>query len=240
VFKWEQEEESAFQRLKEIMQEAPILGYPEPNQEFIVDTDASNSGAGAALSQCIDGQERVLSYYSKTFSPTQRNYCVTRRELLAVVMAVSHFRPYLYGQKFRLRTDHASLVWLYRLKEPSHQISRWLETLAEFDFNIEHRKGEKHGNADGLSRCAAYSQCARIQNTDGGLTHQEVLAELQPVQAVRIDQMHDMHELIEQQNLEATDIARVKAYIAINQEPPSTEIEASSYEFKMLVSIGTG
>ena len=76
------------------------------------------------LSQNVEGEECVVAYYSKTFSPPQQNYCVTRRELLAVVMAVNHFRPYLYGQKFRLRTDHASLFWLYKRTEPFHQVAR--------------------------------------------------------------------------------------------------------------------
>ena len=122
----------------------------------------------------VEGEECVVAYYSKTFSPPQRNYCVTRRELLAVVMAVNHFRPYLYGQEFRLRTDHASLLWLYKRTEPSHQVARWLESLAEFQFKLEHRTGGKHGNADGLSRCADCSQCARIENRDGSPTREEL------------------------------------------------------------------
>ena len=118
-------------------------------------------------------EERAIAYYSKTFSLPQRNYCVTRRELLAVVMAVNHFRPYLYGKNFKLRTDHASLVWLYKRSEPSHQVARWIEVLSEFDFVIEHRAGAKHGNADGLSRCQDCKQCSRIEERDGGPRSQE-------------------------------------------------------------------
>ena len=73
-------------------------------------------------------------------------------ELLATVKAIKHFKPYLYGRKFRLRTDHASLRWLCRRKEPSNQVARWLEILAEFSYTLEHRAGVRHGNADGLSR----------------------------------------------------------------------------------------
>ena len=90
------------------------------------------------------------------------------------MMATNHFRPYLYGQEFRLRTDHASLLWLYKRTEPSHQVARWLESLAEFRFQLEHRAGAKHGNADGLSRCADCSQCTRIENRDGGPTREEL------------------------------------------------------------------
>ena len=84
-------------------------------------------------------------------------------------MATKHFRPYLYGRKFSMRTDHASLQWLYRRKEPSHQVARWLELLAEFHFLLSHRAGAKHGNADGLSRCCiGCKQCNSVRRRDGG------------------------------------------------------------------------
>jgi phage anti-repressor protein len=151
------------------MTEALVLAYRHPGVEYIVDTDASADGAGAVLSQCLGGQERVVAYYSKTFSSCQRNYCVTRRELLAVIMAVSHFKPYLYGRRFKLRTDHASLIWLSKRSEPSHQVARWLETLSEYTYDIEQRQGTKHGNADGLSRrCVDCKQCDKIEERDGG------------------------------------------------------------------------
>ena len=90
--------------------------------------------------------------------------------------AVKHFRPCLYGQKFRLRTDHASLRWLCRRREPSNQVARWLEILAEFSYVLEHRAGVKHGNADGLSRqtCEDCRQCELIERRDGGSTRQEL------------------------------------------------------------------
>ena len=113
-------EETAFQLLKTLLIEASVLTYPEPSRQYILDTDASNKAAGAALLQMVEGIEWVVAYYSKTFSPPQLNYCVTRRELLAVVMAVNHFQSYLYSQKFRLRTDHVSLLWLHKCTESSH------------------------------------------------------------------------------------------------------------------------
>ena len=103
---------------------APILGYPDPKLQYILDTDASDVGVGAVLLQVQQEKERVIAYYSKTLAPAKRNYCVTRRELLAVVKAVKHFRSYLYGQRFKLRMDHASLMWLSGKHEPSNQIAR--------------------------------------------------------------------------------------------------------------------
>ena len=177
-FVWGTEEEDSFQCLRQFILESPVLAYPDYSKEFLLDTDASLDGAGAVLSQIQDGEERVIAYFSKTFSPAERNYCVTRRELLAIVMATKHFRPYLYGRKFGMRTDHASLQWLYRRKEPSHQVARWLELLAEYHFMLSHRAGVKHGNADGLSRvCIDCKQCNSIEKRDGGPTWAELQVE---------------------------------------------------------------
>ena len=90
--------------------------------------------------------------FSRIMSSTQRNYCPTRRELLAAVSAVQHFRHYLLGNKVTLRTDHHSLKWLNTFKRPEGILARWIETLAEFDYDIEHRPGRLHCNADGVSR----------------------------------------------------------------------------------------
>ena len=166
---WEEAEQNSFELLQQKLVTAPVLGYPDPSQTYILDTDASGFGVGAVLSQEQQGVERVVAYYSKTLSPPERNYCVTRRELLATVKAMKHFKPYFYGRKFRLRTDHASLRCLCRSKDPSNQVARWLEILAEFSYTLEHRAGVRHGNADSLSRqaCEDCRQCELIERRDG-------------------------------------------------------------------------
>ena len=177
LWRWGEEAQGAFDQLKEGLTTAPVLGYPDPGKTYILDTDASAVGVGAVLSQVQEGQERVIAYFSKTLSPAERNYCVTRRELLAVIKSVKHFRPYLYGRTFQLRTDHASLRWLCRRKESLAQVARWLEILAEFRYSLEHRSGHKHGNADGLSRkrqCQERRQCEAIEKRDGGPSREEL------------------------------------------------------------------
>ncbi|KAJ8367401.1 hypothetical protein AAFF_G00320280 [Aldrovandia affinis] len=129
-----------------------VLAYPDVYRPFIVDTDTSNVGVGVVLSQEDSDGERAVAYYSGVLSRAEQNCCVTCRELLAVVKALKHFRPYPQGSHFRLRTDHTSLTWLLNLKHPEGQVSRWLEELQECNFQIEHRAGRHHTNADALSR----------------------------------------------------------------------------------------
>jgi hypothetical protein len=162
IFKWTQECEDSFNILKHALTSSPILIYPCLEKEFILDTDASGTGTGAVLSQiCDDGREHVIAYYSKSLSKQQRQYCITRRELVAIVQAVRHFHHYLYGVSFQVRTDHGALTWLRNFKNPEGQLAWWLEVLGTYNFNIKHRAGLKHGNADGLSRrpCGDCTHC---------------------------------------------------------------------------------
>uniref|UniRef100_A0A669DCK1 Reverse transcriptase/retrotransposon-derived protein RNase H-like domain-containing protein n=1 Tax=Oreochromis niloticus TaxID=8128 RepID=A0A669DCK1_ORENI len=151
-FGWGDACAAAFAQLKESLTRAPLLAYPDARQPFNVDTNASNVGVGAVLSQQGEAGERVVAYFSRALGRAERNYCVTRRELLAVVLAVRHFRPYLHGCRFLLCTDHASLTWLLNFKHPEGQVARWWEVLPGYDFEIQHRAGRQHGNADALSR----------------------------------------------------------------------------------------
>ena len=152
AFAWIQDIEEAFTKLKRMLTAAPVLGYPNEHGQFIIDSDASNHGLGAVLSQVQGGQERVIAYYSRALTQSEIHYCATRKELLAVVQAVKHFHPYLYRRKFTVRTDHAALQWLLNFKHPEGQLARWIGFLQIYDFTIEHRPGILHGNADALSQ----------------------------------------------------------------------------------------
>ena len=164
VFVWDEACQAAFDGLKKALVEAPVLPYPDPKLPYLLDTDASAEGIGAVLSQVKDGKEHVVAYYSAKFTRPERNYCVTRKELLAVVKSLEHFHPYLYGAEFTVRTDHAALQWLKTLKVPEGQLARWLGKLEQYNYRIVHRPGRVHNNADSLSRrpCeASCSHCAR-------------------------------------------------------------------------------
>ena len=152
-FVWSPETQASFDKLKSCLLSSPVLGYPDPSREFILDTDASDVAIGAVLSQLDDqGRETVIAYGSATLSKSQRNYTATNRECYAVVHFCESFRHYLLGSKFTLRTDHAALVWLASFKSPDGMLARWIERLSIFTYEIVHRPGKRHINADALSR----------------------------------------------------------------------------------------
>ena len=168
-FKWTDACQDAFKALRALLIKAPVLAFPKEDLPYIVDTDASDYGIGGVLSQCIEGTEHVIAYYSKSLNPAEQKYCTTRRELLAVVATLDHFKGYVWGPKFLVRTDHAALVWLKNLKNIQGMLARWLAKLQQFHFDIVHRPGAHHGNADGLSRCP---QCERGSCAPTTNTHQ--------------------------------------------------------------------
>ncbi|UYV81786.1 K02A2.6-like [Cordylochernes scorpioides] len=165
-FVWTPDCQRAMEKLKEMLVAAPILAYPRPGDSFILDTDASNTGIGGVLSQVQEGSERVIAYFSKTLSKPERNYCVTRKELLAIGKSIEHFHHYLYGQKFILRSDHASLQWLLNFKNPEGQLARWIQRLQEYQVKIQHRPGKRHQNADALSRRPCVPQCGHCARAE--------------------------------------------------------------------------
>jgi hypothetical protein len=151
-YQWGDDQDTAFLDLKEALMSAPVLGLPNRNDPFVLDTDASDKAIGAVLSQIQAGAPRVVCYGSYALTKEQRRYCTTRKELLAVVRFTRQFRHYLLGKRFTVRTDHSSLTWLLNFKEPQGQIARWMEELSQYDMDIVHRAGKKHANADALSR----------------------------------------------------------------------------------------
>jgi len=124
TFKWTAECQAAFDILKNCLTSAPILAMPNWSQPFIIDTDASDTGIGAVLSQVdAQGMEHVVAYASRILTKVVRNYCITHRELLAVVTFLQHFGQYLLGRSFTIWTDHSVLAWLQGFKNPEGQLA---------------------------------------------------------------------------------------------------------------------
>jgi predicted aspartyl protease/transposase InsO family protein len=167
-FIWSETCQRAFETLKQKLSSPPVLAMPNDQDTFVLDTDASDRSIGAVLTQLQDGHERVIAYAGRCLNRAESNYCITRKELLAVVNFVKHFRHFLIGKPFILRTDHAALTWLNKTRDPIGQNARWLEQLGEYTFEIQHRPGTRHGNADALSRrpCPPRSPCTACRPKD--------------------------------------------------------------------------
>ena len=158
---WSNECEQAFKSLKGCLCSDPVLRSPNFEKQFILQTDASNRGIGAVLSQCDEeGQEHPVAYYSRKLLPREERYSTVEKECLAIKEAIHHFRTYLLGRQFKVETDHQALVWMDRLKDTNARLTRWSLLLQSYDFLVEHRKGLKNGNADGLSRGPWHQEAA--------------------------------------------------------------------------------
>ncbi|GJR97571.1 reverse transcriptase domain-containing protein [Tanacetum coccineum] len=145
---WGEDQESAFQLLKQKLCEAPILALPEGNDDFVVYCDASHQGLGAVLMQ----REKVIAYASRQLKPHEENYTTHDLELGAVVFALKIWRHYLYGTKCTVFTDHKSLQHILDQKELNMRQRRWLELLADYDCEIRYHPGKANVVADALSR----------------------------------------------------------------------------------------
>ena len=159
---WDERAEASFQKLKTAFVSAPCLSLfnteATAGSPLTIDTDASDVGLGAVLSQfTVDSTSgesilRPVAYASKKLTAAERNYSVTERELMAIVFATMKFRQYLVGRHVDVFTDHAALRFTLRAKDMHGRVARWLIHLSGFDLTIHHRAGVANGNADCLSR----------------------------------------------------------------------------------------
>ena len=196
-----------------------MLAHPDFNQGFILDVDACVQSIGDVISQKINGEEHAIGFASRTLTKTERAYCVTRKELLALVTFVKHFQHYLYGKRFLVRINHSSLRWLMNYKNPEGQIACWIETLFSYDMKVEHRPGRLHQNADGVSRIPC-SQCGvneKARNT---------------VNVVESSNK-DMFDLKAIQD-EDRDISLIKSWLETGIKPDTRAISMESYSLKAL------
>jgi hypothetical protein len=132
--------------------EFPCLVINLTDTPICVTTDASGYAIGAILSQGKLGQDKPIAYASRTLNKAELNYATVEKELLAVVWACKHFRPYLLGRKFQIVTDHKGLIWIFNVKDPSSRLMRWKLLVEEYDYEIQYRAGNRNCNADSLSR----------------------------------------------------------------------------------------
>lgn len=150
---WDNDCEEAFQKLKVALASTPVLRNPDFSKPFYLQTDASDRGISAILSQFDDnGQEHPIAYQSRKLLARECAYPTIEKECLAIVWGTQKYHPYLYGRHFTIQTDHQPLTWLQRVKTKNQKLLRWSLVLQQYKFELQHKKGTLNGNADGLSR----------------------------------------------------------------------------------------
>lgn len=147
-FRWTAEATTAFEALKQALSSAPVLHLPDFDQPFTVDCDASGSGFGAVLHQG-DG---AVAFFSRPFAARHLKLAAYERELIGLVQAVRHWRPYLWGRSFTVRTDHYALKFLLDQRLSTVPQHHWVSKLFGYDFVVEYRPGHLNTVADALSR----------------------------------------------------------------------------------------
>jgi transposase InsO family protein len=158
-FKWSKECDDALTKLKNLVQEAPMLRLPDFTKTFCVYTDASKVGLGAVLAQSYGNEDLPVLFISRKLQAAERNYSTTEQELLAVVFACKHLRRFLLGTHFTLYSDHLALKFLFNKPDPLPRLARWIMVLQEFSFEVKHIPGLQNGTADCLSRFPRQDSC---------------------------------------------------------------------------------
>jgi hypothetical protein len=158
---WETRHQNAFDKLKTRVTTEPVLAHPILTDPFELEVDASGFAMGAVLLQKkTDSKKHPITYYSKTLSTAERNYNVYNLELLAIVNALDHWRPYLAGSphKIIIHSDHQNLLYWKEPHKISHRVAREVLMLSEYNFEIHHIKGTSNRHADALSQRPDYDQ----------------------------------------------------------------------------------
>jgi hypothetical protein len=135
-FQWTEECERSFQQLKQMLTSTPILRIPNPNEDFVVCTDACKEGLGGVLSQ----KGFIIFYESINLKEHKRNYATHYLELATIIHALKKLRHYLMGRRFELRTNHNGLKYLFDHPTLNARKSRWLVFLCKYDFDIKYIK----------------------------------------------------------------------------------------------------
>ena len=157
-WQWGKIQQSAFEKVKALLQSSDLLVHYDPGKEIILAADASPLGVGAVLSHLMeDGSERPIAYASRSLSVTERKYSQLDKEALAIVFAVKHFHQYVYGRSFTILSDHKPLMYIFDETKSvplmaSARIQRWALTLGAYTYQIRYKSSRDNSNADSLSR----------------------------------------------------------------------------------------
>jgi hypothetical protein len=220
-FQWTLDCEKSFQHLKQLLTSAPILRIADPNEDFIVCTDACKEGLGGVLSQ----NGFVICYESRKLKEHERHYATHDLELAAIVHALRKWRHYLMGKRFELRTNHNGLKYLFDQPTLNARQSRWLEFLSEYDFDIKHIKGKENKVVDALNRRVHELHATTISMYQSDLKHiilEAAKLDLQYKELVEKLQQGNLQQKIEEYKLDNDEILMYRGIIYV---PNSQELK---------------
>jgi RNase H-like domain found in reverse transcriptase/Reverse transcriptase (RNA-dependent DNA polymerase) len=157
-WEWGNRQQYAFDTLKEIICLAPVLIHADLEERFRVETDASNYAYGAILSQKgkQDQKNHPVAFFSKSMTPTERNYRISDKEALAIVKALQHWRHWLEGTTILvdILTDHKNLQYFMKPRILNRRQLQWMDLLKHYNYTIGYRPGTQNSAVDALSRRA--------------------------------------------------------------------------------------
>ena len=184
--KWSLQAQEAFDTLKAKIASSPVLMCPDMSRMFTLQTDTSDYGIGAVLSQTgEDGEEHPVAFFSQKLLPRERRYSTIEKECLAIRMGTQAFRVYLIGKPFVVQTDHRALEWLYKMKDTTSRLTRWSLALQPFQFTVRYRRGQANANADALSRCiVSPSEATKMPEKEGEVSGPQASYDVSPSQRV--------------------------------------------------------
>src|SRR6266571_5144176 len=177
-WRWTHVEQAAFDALKRVVAEEPVLLFPQLTEPFEMEVDASAIAIGAVLNQKgQDGKTHPVAYYSELFSTPERNYDVYDRELLAIVKALRQWRTYLLGSPHQITIymDHSNLQYWKEPRKINRRVAREFQELSEYDFVLRHIPGTTNTRADALSRQSTGKE-AKEDNNDVIVLPDEIFA----------------------------------------------------------------
>ena len=141
----------AFQELKDYLASGPILRFPDWTKPFYLKTDGSGFSIGGKICQDFEDGEHPVAMSSRGLNAAEKYYSGPKKEVLALVYHMNYFKVYLWGRHFVARVDHRALKWLDQWKDKGI-VARWLETITDFNFTVEHVPGKAFVDVDSLSR----------------------------------------------------------------------------------------
>ena len=175
-WKWEREQEEAFEKLKTVFTTEPVLAIPDIDREMRVEADALDYATGGVLlTKCKDGKWRPVAFISKSLNATEQNYEIHNKEMLAVIRCLEAWRHYLEGVKleFKIWTDHKNLQYFMTSQRLNCRQARWALYLSQFNFTLKHILGKSMGKVDRLSRRPDWQEGVEKDNKDQTLIKPE-------------------------------------------------------------------